>query len=49
VGEEEATATSFVRHLLGKWPDKLIQDSARNPARWRFLFFHEMAVYGGGP
>jgi hypothetical protein len=37
--------TTFVRYLLAQWPDLTI--SAGTPARWRFLFFHEMAVFGG--
>ena len=36
---------TFVRYLLANWPD--LTASAGTPARWRFLFFHEMAVFGG--
>jgi hypothetical protein len=42
-----ATPKTFVQYVLSNWSDALIAKSAANPARWRFLFFHEMAVYGG--
>jgi hypothetical protein len=46
---------TFVQYFLANWsvslpplpPDKLLIDSAKTPAKWRFLFFHEMAVFGG--
>ncbi|MGH8551424.1 MAG: hypothetical protein ACRERU_23020 [Methylococcales bacterium] len=38
---------SFVQYLLANWSDALLKASAANPSRWRFLFFHEMAVFGG--
>jgi hypothetical protein len=36
---------TFLQFLLGKWPD--LAPSAANPRHWKFLFFHELAVYGG--
>ena len=49
----------FLLYLLAKWnvpmsrppksnPSKTLLDaSAEQPARWGFLFFHEMAIFGG--
>jgi hypothetical protein len=42
-----ATSKTFVQYVLSNWSDALIAKSAANPSRWRFLFFHELAVYGG--
>ena len=36
---------TFVQYLLSQWAD--LTESAKNPESWRFLFFHEMAVFGG--
>lgn len=36
----------FLRHLLGMWTNAEIENSAKSPHSWRFLFFHEYAVYG---
>jgi hypothetical protein len=38
---------SFVQYLLAKWPTSLLTASAAKPTRWHFLFFHEMAIFGG--
>jgi hypothetical protein len=42
-----STPKTLVQYLLAKWPDALLAASAAAPQNWRFLFFHEMAVYGG--
>jgi hypothetical protein len=42
-----STPKSFVQYLLANWSSALLSASAANPSRWRFLFFHEMAVFGG--
>lgn len=41
-----STPKTFLQYVLSNWSDALLAASAKNPARWRFLFFHEMAVYG---
>ena len=39
-----ATPKTFIQYVLSNWSDALVAKSAANPARWRFLFFYEMAV-----
>ena len=46
---------AFIHYLLAKWKvpagagatRTLLDTSATNPGNWGFLFFHEMAVFGG--
>ena len=38
---------AFLRYLLTNWSDGQLAASAKTPNKWFFLFFHEMAVFGG--
>ncbi len=42
-----STSNDYLRYLLTQWSDDLLAQSAKTPARWFFLFFHELAVFGG--
>jgi hypothetical protein len=42
-----ATPKTFVQYVVSNWSDAQVTASAANPGKWRFLFFHELAVYGG--
>jgi hypothetical protein len=37
----------YLRYLLAQWTDAELAASAKRPHRWNFLFFHELAVFGG--
>ena len=42
-----STSNAYLRYLLTNWDDALLAASAKTPARWFFLFFHELAMFGG--
>jgi hypothetical protein len=41
------TSNEYLRYLLTHWDDALLAASAKTPAKWFFLFFHELAMFGG--
>jgi hypothetical protein len=42
-----SSTNPYLRYLLAKWTDAELAASAKRPNRWNFLFFHELAVFGG--
>jgi hypothetical protein len=41
------TTNAYLRYLLENWGDDLLKESAKSPGKWFFLFFHELAMFGG--
>ena len=41
------TTNEYLRYLLTHWSDIELAAAAKTPGKWFFLFFHELAMFGG--